>query len=90
MDREPAVFGLQQGTARDEVFMAIKRTFQALDDEILNQARTSGTADCQFGGTTALMALQSGHVRAPSDSHSHSPPSSFSLLRSFPAPSYPF
>jgi len=53
-------------SARDEVFGAIKRSFRRLDDEILEQARTSGCADCQFGGTTALMALRIGHVRPTS------------------------
>ncbi len=50
-------------SARDEVFGAIKRVFLALDEEILHQARSSGCADCQFGGTTALMALRISHVR---------------------------
>lgn len=57
------MFGRLQQTSRDEVFSALKRTFHTLDNEILEQARTSGAADCQFGGTTALMVLQSGHVR---------------------------
>ncbi|CAL8470335.1 g9877 [Coccomyxa elongata] len=59
---EPAVFGMSGQSARDEVFGAIKRAFLALDEEILDQARNSGCADCQFGGTTALMALRIGHV----------------------------
>ena len=54
---------MSEQSARDEVFDAIKRAFLALDDEILAQARNSGCADCQFGGTTALMALRIGHVR---------------------------
>ncbi|EIE26090.1 protein serine/threonine phosphatase 2C [Coccomyxa subellipsoidea C-169] len=60
--KEPAVFGMQGQSARDEVFGAIKRAFLTLDDEILTQAHESGCADCQFGGTTALMALRIGHV----------------------------
>ena len=57
---------MQGQSARDEVFGAIKRAFLTLDDEILTQAHESGCADCQFGGTTALMALRIGHVSHPS------------------------
>lgn len=63
-NREPAVFGaLERPSPRDEVFEAIKRTFTALDAEICEDARTSGVTDCQYGGTTALIALCIGHVR---------------------------
>ena len=64
--REPAVFGaLDRPSLRDEVFEAIKRTFTALDAEIIKEAKTSGVTDCQYGGTTALIALCIGHVRSP-------------------------
>ena len=44
------------------MFAAIKRTFQALDDEIIKEATSCDIADCQFGGSTAVIALRIGHV----------------------------
>lgn len=44
------------------MFAAIKRTFQALDDEIIKEALSSDIKDCQFGGSTAVIALRIGHV----------------------------
>lgn len=44
------------------MFAAIKRTFQALDDEIIKEAMSCDIADCQFGGSTAVIALRIGHV----------------------------
>ena len=64
--RETAIFGPAKQTSSDEVFAAIKRTFQALDDEIIKEATSCDIADCQFGGSTAVIALRVGHV-----SHNH-------------------
>jgi hypothetical protein len=36
---------------------AIVRSFKTLDNEILEDARKSDIKDCQYGGTTALLAL---------------------------------
>ena len=54
--REKAIFGPAKQTSSDEVFAAIKRTFQALDDEIIKEATSCDIADCQFGGSTAVIA----------------------------------
>jgi hypothetical protein len=62
--REAAVFGRGGASARDEVFAALNRAFKAVDADILQQARDSNVIDCQFGGTTAVVALRIGHVRA--------------------------
>ncbi len=60
--REKAIFGPAKQTSSDEVFAAIKRTFQTLDDEIIKEATSCDIADCQFGGSTAVIALRIGHV----------------------------
>jgi putative heme degradation protein len=44
------------------VHEAITRVFKALDTEILDQAQKSNLEICQFGGTTALVALHIGRV----------------------------
>ncbi|CAL5218369.1 g37 [Coccomyxa viridis] len=62
LSREKAIFGPAKQTSSDEVFAAIKRTFQTLDDEILKEATSCDIADCQFGGSTAVIALRIGHV----------------------------
>ena len=62
--REKAIFGPAKQTSSDEVFAAIKRTFQALDDEIIKEAMSCDIKDCQFGGSTAVIALRIGHVSA--------------------------
>ena len=41
---------------------AIKRTFKQLDDDIAQAALASEIKECQFGGTTALMALINGRL----------------------------
>ena len=62
--RQPAIFGvLEAPSPRDEIFEAIKRTFIALDKEIIDRAESSDVADCQYGGTTALMVLRIGQAR---------------------------
>ncbi len=45
-----------------ELLEVIERTFKQLDDEIAEAALASDIKECQFGGTTALMALISGRV----------------------------
>lgn len=55
------------------MFAAIKRTFRTLDDEIIKEARSCDIADCQFGGSTAVIALRIGHVSALSLACSMSP-----------------
>ena len=59
------MFGAGGQSARDEVFGAIKRAFAAVDKDILDAARASDEPDCQFGGTTAIIALRIGQVSAP-------------------------
>ena len=62
--REPAIFGAVAPTGgRDPIFEAIKKTFNVLDEEIIHVAEHSNVPDCQFGGTTALMALIIGQAR---------------------------
>ncbi len=69
--REPAIFGAVAPTGgRDPIFEAIKRTFSALDEEIIHVAEHSNVPNCQFGGTTALIALLIGQARACSGSGS--------------------
>lgn len=46
--------------------------FKQLDKEIIEDARRSNIKDCQYGGTTALVALRFGQVCVPS-LHSRSP-----------------
>lgn len=58
------MFGAGGQSARDEVFGAIKRVFAAVDADILASARASDEPDCQFGGTTAVVALRIGQVSA--------------------------
>jgi hypothetical protein len=48
--------------SRDAIHEAIKRSFKALDEEILDQAKKSDIKECQYGGTTALMTLCIGRV----------------------------
>ena len=62
--REAAVFGAGGQSARDEVFGAIKRVFAAVDGDILEAAKADEEPDCQFGGTTAVIALRIGQVSA--------------------------
>ena len=60
--REKQLFNANKGSTRDEVCEAIMRTFKTLDKEILEDAECSKTKDCQYGGTTALLALCIGQV----------------------------
>ena len=63
--REPAVFSNDGKPAceNQELLEIIERTFKQLDDEIAQAALASEIKECQFGGTTALMALICGRVR---------------------------
>lgn len=63
--REPQLFNANKGSTTDEVCEAIMRTFKTLDKEILEDAHCSKIKDCQYGGTTALLALCIGQVTFP-------------------------
>ena len=62
--REPAIFEdtTRPASENKELLEVIERTFKQLDDEIAEAALASDIKECQFGGTTALMALISGRV----------------------------
>ncbi|BDA46808.1 probable Integrin-linked kinase-associated serine/threonine phosphatase 2C at C-terminar half [Coccomyxa sp. Obi] len=62
LSREPQLFNANKGSTRDEVCDVIMRSFKTLDKEILEDAHCSKIKDCQYGGTTALLALCIGQV----------------------------